>query len=94
LGAKGRTQCAAEGRRPADDIDIVKAAAEDVILTAGARIGEEIAKVPKASGRPKNITAEGKKFKNWPPPSRISRRSPKSCAMKARTRPQLRSCAN
>ena len=27
------------------DIDIVKAQAEDVILAAGARIGEEIAKV-------------------------------------------------
>jgi N6-adenosine-specific RNA methylase IME4 len=32
------------------DIDIVKAEAEDVILAAGARIGEEIAKVPKRSG--------------------------------------------
>ena len=31
------------------DIDIVKAEAEDVILAAGARIGEEIAKVPKAN---------------------------------------------
>lgn len=31
------------------DIDIVKAQAEDVILAAGARIGEEIAKVPKAT---------------------------------------------
>jgi hypothetical protein len=35
--------------------------AEDVILAAGAPIGEEIAKVPKASGRPaKNITTSGK----------------------------------
>jgi N6-adenosine-specific RNA methylase IME4 len=32
------------------DIDIVKAEAEDVVLAAGARIGEEIAKVPKRSG--------------------------------------------
>lgn len=32
------------------DVDIVKAEAEDVILAAGARIGEEIAKVPKRSG--------------------------------------------
>lgn len=38
------------------DIDIVKAEAEDVILAAGARIGEEIAKVPKAThkGGPKS----------------------------------------
>jgi hypothetical protein len=32
-----------------------------VILAAGARIGEEIGKVPKAAGRPaKIITAQGK----------------------------------
>jgi N6-adenosine-specific RNA methylase IME4 len=41
------------------DIDIVKAEAEDVILAAGARIGEEIAKVPKANAR-RRITAQGK----------------------------------
>jgi N6-adenosine-specific RNA methylase IME4 len=32
------------------DVDLVKAESEDVILAAGARIGEEIAKVPKAKG--------------------------------------------
>jgi hypothetical protein len=44
-----------------EDIEVVKDAAEDVILEASARIGEEIAKIPKASGRPtKNITTAGK----------------------------------
>ena len=43
------------------DIDLVKAEAEDVILAASARIGEEIGKVPKAAGRPSKIlTAQGK----------------------------------
>ena len=45
------------------DIDIVKAQAEDVILAAGARIGEEIAKVPKAThkgGPKKQSPAQGK----------------------------------
>lgn len=43
------------------DVDIVKAEAEDVILAASARIGEELERVPKAAGRPpKNITAQGK----------------------------------
>jgi hypothetical protein len=37
-----------------------KAGAEDVILAASARIGEELQRVPKASGRPKNITTRGK----------------------------------
>jgi N6-adenosine-specific RNA methylase IME4 len=41
------------------DIDIVKAEAEDVILAAGARIGEEIAKIPKANAR-RRFTAPGK----------------------------------
>ena len=47
------------------DVDLVKAEAEDVILAAGARIGEEIAKVPKAvnrAGPKKQITAQGKKL--------------------------------
>ncbi len=39
------------------DIDVVEA--EDVILAAGARIGEEIAKVPKANAR-RRITTQGK----------------------------------
>lgn len=32
------------------DVDVVKAGAEDVILSASARIGEEIGKIPKATG--------------------------------------------
>jgi N6-adenosine-specific RNA methylase IME4 len=46
------------------DIDIVKAGAEDAILAAGARIGEEISKIPKGHGpgRGKTITAQGKSF--------------------------------
>ena len=47
------------------DVDLVKAEAEDVILAAGARIGEEIGKVPKAvnrAGPKKQITAQGKKL--------------------------------
>lgn len=47
------------------DVDLVKAEAEDVILAAGARIGEEIAKVPKAvnrTGPKKQFTAQGKKL--------------------------------
>jgi N6-adenosine-specific RNA methylase IME4 len=39
------------------DVDLVKAEAEDVILAASARIGEEIGKVPKAGNR---FTAQGK----------------------------------
>jgi N6-adenosine-specific RNA methylase IME4 len=39
------------------DVDVVKAEAEDVILAAGARIGEEIGKIPKAGNR---FTAQGK----------------------------------
>jgi N6-adenosine-specific RNA methylase IME4 len=43
------------------DVDVVKAEAEDVILAASARIGEELQRVPKAAGRPaKNVTAPGK----------------------------------
>jgi N6-adenosine-specific RNA methylase IME4 len=43
------------------DVDAVKAEAEDVILIAGARIGEEIDKVPKAKPPGKKIlTAQGK----------------------------------
>jgi hypothetical protein len=45
------------------DVDIVKAQAEDVILATGARIGEEIAKVPKATkwtGGNHQFTPQGK----------------------------------
>ena len=54
------------------DAALVKAEAEDVILSAGARIGEEIAKAPKAKGggqRGKNgFTAQGKSIgrTDWP----------------------------
>ena len=61
------------------DIDIVKAQAEDVILAAGARIGEEIAKVPKgrgpggAKGAKTAITAQGKGSRKDAMPSGTSR---------------------
>lgn len=47
------------------DVDVVKIQAEDVILAASARIGEEIAKVPKGKPGPKGlVTAHGKQFNN------------------------------
>lgn len=61
------------------DIDIVKAEAEDVILSAGARIGEEIAKVPKgrgpggSKGSKTAITAQGKSSRKDAMPSGTQR---------------------
>jgi hypothetical protein len=58
------------------DIDIVKAEAEDVILAGGARIGEEIAKVPKANAR-RRITAQGKSSARRHPSRQSPRQTPR-----------------
>jgi len=78
------------------DIDVVKAQAEDVILAAGARIGEEIAKVPKArgpggtKGTKTAITAQGKSSRKDAMPSGTQRsRYQKLAAAK----PQLKAIA-
>jgi N6-adenosine-specific RNA methylase IME4 len=59
-----------------NDVDLVKAEAEDVILAAAARIGEEIAKVPKGRGPGRAkiaITAQGKSNRKDAMPSGTSR---------------------
>jgi N6-adenosine-specific RNA methylase IME4 len=63
----------------ARDIDVVKDAAEDVILAASARIGEEIAKVPKGrgpggvKGSKTAITSQGKSSRKDVMPSGTQR---------------------